>query len=494
MFLWTGALDRSAYIKRAAIAAACMIATIPALAIMFGTLNKQHCAEAWCGNVLMWWPFVTAVPIAMILSVCIRRARDVGLPPSLGACPAIMMLGKQYFFLIVALGKFDQLRFNSIELPVFVGFGLILMALLAVPESGALRNAGRTVIDVVLMALLGWIAVGAIQRGLFSITVLLISTVPKTMGSWLEAPFNYAPYAMLPFLALAAYRLWWSPPPMTPAAPRSPNLWRLKRSALIGASVAVVALLWLNLPTNNLFGALYALPLLLGGFLLVALVPTFAVYTLLAASIFRFRARRDAIGIIALVLASMPFALWGLSLGSVLYDKAKEHADVAALSKTALPAKPGGIVIEADDSGLENCALERVLTARRDVGDVLTHFHGSRRYSRFTLATMHSGQDVDAAPPEHILIQLPRRPEFLQKRAQIADPAVPSVEIYTVDSSGPRLAAASYTARNPPPRFPPLMTIDGWYDLRHVSNDAACRHVTTFLDRELLDKLPRERT
>jgi len=248
------------------------------------------------------------------------------------------------------------------------------------------------------------------------------------------------------------------------------------------------------LPTAHPARILYVLPFILGGYLLIALVPTFILYALLIASIFRFRARQDAVGTIALVLTSIPFALWSLSVGLVLHARWQERSEIAGIPKVALPAKLGGIVVETDDGGLANCAMERILSAKRDVGDVLGHTADAGKYYRHTLATLLDGQPVDAAPSEHILIRLPRRPEFLQTRHQVADAAMPPAEIYVVDPSGTRLAAATYTAKNLLPRFPPLMTIVGWYSLEHDVNETACKHLKAFLDRELLDKLPPEHT
>jgi hypothetical protein len=415
-----------------------------------------------------------------------------------------MLFGDRILLVLVAFQELfpsDKKLFSQplsavlFSLPLFTVFGLILMVLLAVPERNAMRNAGGTIIDTAILVVLGFIAISAVERGERLVIPLLFTTIPSRLADWLYTPLSYAPHAMSLFLALAAYRIWWAPPPTSTLANlRGPNLWRPKRAALIGIIIAVTFLLWSTLPISSPFETLYAVLIVLGGYLLVILVPTFVLYTVFVASIFRFRAKRDAIGITALVIASIPFALWVLSLGLVVHAKSTERAEVAAIPKVALPARFGGIVIEGDDTVLTRCALEQILSAKRDVGDVLQHYRGSTEYYRYTLATLQSSEKINSAPDEHIFVRLVRRPEFLQSQHRFADPASPPVEIYAVDSGGARLAAATYTAKNPPPRFPPLLTIGGWYDHEDVATELPCEHIKTFLDHELLDKLPRERS
>ncbi|EJN15478.1 hypothetical protein PMI42_00953 [Bradyrhizobium sp. YR681] len=499
MFLWRGVLDRSAYVRCAAIA----VALVPATSFLFLYLQngpKPYCPLVLCGGAFpfLFWQVFVAVPLTMIGIICAARARDAGLRPSLGWLVPVILFGDQAVLEYTAAGQFHDVTFTPItglpNYPFFAAFGLTLMALLAVPATGTMRHVGESIIDIAALVLLKWIAICAVFFGERFFLPLVAAYVPS-VAAWLYIPLAYGPHAMPPFLALAAYRLW--RPPLSssaPLRPAKPNLWRPKRAALIGAAVAVAFLLWSILPTTSLPAALYSIPVVLGLLLPTILLPTFAFYAIFTAAIFRFLARRDAVGTVALITVSAPLAFWILSLVMVLNAKARERAEVAAIPKTTLPARFGGIVVEGDDLGLVNCAVERILSAKREIGDVLTHSRASSKYALFTLATLHGGREVDSAPAEHILVRLPHLPEFLQSRHQAADPAAPSMEIHATDSAGAHLLAVTYTANNPAPKFPPLLTTAGWYDGERMDSDLSCEHVKAFLDRELLDRLPRAAT
>jgi len=312
---------------------------------------------------------------------------------------------------------------------------------------------------------------------------------------------SYAAYTMPVFLVLAAYRVWRSHPaastmPLPPAVrvSETPNLWQPGRAALVGPIVAFAVLLWTLLSTS-----LMPVPMVLMALaanLLLFYVPTFVIYTALVAAVLRLMARRDAIAATALFVALIPFGFWAASLSSVLMAKAHEREAIAAIPKVALPAKIDVVVIEGEEGSLINCARSSILSADRGVGDVLTH--GRRRrswgpYLRFTRATANSpvnkGVVADGAPAEYALVRFPDRPPIFLDQITL-DNHSPPVEIYAVGSGGTQLAAASYTARNPPPTFPPMLTTYGWYRGENsTTSEETCKSVADFLRRELLDKL-----
>ncbi|MCK1395407.1 hypothetical protein [Bradyrhizobium sp. 1] len=498
MFMWTGVLDRSAYVRRAAVA----IALLAGTSLLFPSLVKAlepHCPLGLCGATApLFWPILLAVPLVLILSICMRRARDAGLRPSLAALPPLMLYGDQLILEVAGTDRLFSLRAYLFFLPVFAMFGLLLMALLAVPARNAMRNAGGTIVDAALLVLAGWIAIGAIERGDRLVLPLLLMSMPAQIDRAIYLPLSYAIYAMPLFLALAAYRLWWSPPPATaPATSSGSNLWQPKRAVMIGAIIALVSLLWSTLPPGDLVETIYLLPILLGLYLVPVFVPTFVLYAVVTASILRICAKRDAIAIVAIVAASIPFLLWALSFASVLQARARERAEIAAIPKVALPARSGGIVIEGEDNALVNCALERFLLADRAVGGVFIHEQGSGPYHRFRRgpddSQVEDDQTFDTAPAEHFLVRFPRRPQFVQDKKAVMDRISPPTEIYAVASGGAQLVALTYATRNQPPAFPPLLTINGWYRHPEAPSKVACRNVEIFLDRELLDKLERER-
>jgi uncharacterized membrane protein YhaH (DUF805 family) len=506
MFTWTGVLDRAGYAWRSAIAIAFLIGTILLFPfLMKAVVTASHCGADTCGVFALVAPvalrpilFVAA--LAIVLSACVRRARDAGLRAWLGAFPPLMLAGDQGFLQYAGAGW--AYRFStgilSFSAPVYALFGAALIGLLGIPSRDVLRNGGSR-LDNTMLVLAGWLSIAAAAR-VTGFPLMGFVGLPPRIAIWLYLLLSYAAYAMPLFLALAAYRLWRShrgapatPPPAAVSVTEAPNLWQPKRAAVIGATVAFAVLFW-SLSTNSQM-TLALLPIMLAAYALPFFVPTFLLYTAVVASALRLKAKPDATAAAALLVTLIPFGLWAASLSSVLMAKAREKAAIAAIPKVTLPEKVGGVVIEGEDWSLINCARGRVLSDDRDVGDVLTHGQSKSPYLRFTRAMAKSpvnkGQAADAAPTDYVLIRFPRRPQFLQDSRLPADIASPPVEIYAVDPAGTHLVAATYTVLNRPPAFPPLLTAYGWYwGDNSTTPEKSCRSAGDFIQPELLDKLP----
>jgi uncharacterized membrane protein YhaH (DUF805 family) len=505
MVIWAGVLDRAAYAGRCAIAIALMAGTILLFPFLLKAIvSASHCGVDTCGAVglavaVTVRPLLFIAAMAVALSACVRRARDAGLHPWLGAFPPLMLAGDQAFLQYVGAGwaypfSAGILRIN---LPVYALFGIALMALLGVPSRDSLRNGGSFLLDKGLLSLGALLSIGAVLRtGVLPLSFL--ASLPLALpAAGIFA--SYAAYAMPVFLVLAADRVRRShsaaPATRAPtaiAAAETPNLWQPGRGAFIGAMIAFSLLIW-SLLTNNQMTLPLAL-MALGAFVLPFFMPTFLLYTALAVSVLRFIARRDAIGAAAVLVALIPFGFWAASLSSVLTAKAREREAIAAIPKAALPEKTGAVVIDGDEWPLINCARSRILSGDYGIGDVLTHGQSKSPYLRFTRATakapVRKGEAADNAPAEYLLIRFPRRPSFFQKRVSV-DIASPPVEIYAVGSAGTQLVAASYTALNRPPVFPPMLTTSGWYrGDNSTTPEKSCNSVAGFLQRELFEKLP----
>ncbi|HMK78117.1 MAG TPA: hypothetical protein VK438_00635 [Xanthobacteraceae bacterium] len=510
MFMWTGALDRVGYAWRVAITIVFLIGTI----LLFPYLSKaivsaSHCALDTCGAVALvaaafLRPILFLVALAMALSACVRRARDAGLRPWLGTFPTLMLLGDDGFLQYVGTGWAYPFSAGilTIKPPAYALFGAALMALLAVPSRDALRAGGIRLVDRALLILAALLSIeAALRAGILPVFVL--TSLPPLLMAAVDMSESYAAYTMPVFLVLAVYRVWRShaaalgaSSPAAEVVPATPSLWQLKRAVLIGAVIAFAVVLWAQLASSQM-----PFPWVL--FALVAnvlpfFVPTFLLYTALVAAILRFMARRDAIATAAVLVALIPFGFWAGSLASVLRAKAHEREAVAAIPKVGMPAKPGAVVIEGEAWPLINCARSRILSGGYGFDDVLTRGQSKSQYLRFTKATANSpvnkGVAADSAPAEYLLIRFPRRPSFFQDRVPI-DSASPPVEIYAVGSAGTQLVAASYTALNRPPAFPPMLTAFGWYwGDNSTTSEKSCESVAGFLQRELLDKLVPART
>jgi uncharacterized membrane protein YhaH (DUF805 family) len=504
MFRWTGALDRSAYAWRSGIAIAFLVATIAFFPfVIMAIVRASHCAIDTCGAVGLVVPTVIrpilfVAAIAMVLGACIRRARDAGLNPWLGAFPPLMLAGDQAFLQFAGAGWAYPFSAGilSIKLPIYALFGTATIVLLGLPARDALRRGGHRVLDRSLLVLAGIMSIAAALRtDELPLFVLAQSRFILLAVVRFE---QYAPYAMPLFLVLAAYRIHQSrglaPLPVSTvpaAAGPGPNLWQPGRAALIGATITVAIVLWSLL--NDSAMTFQLVPSALPAFLLTAF-PTFVIYTALAASVTRLMARRDAIAAAALLIALVPFAAWGISLSSVLEAKAQERADIAAIPKVALPANARAVVIDGENGATMNCARVFALSGDVDFSDVLTHGQSKSPYLRFTRATVKApvnrGEPADSAPAEYVLIHFPHRPDFLKTSRMPPDSLSPPVEIYAVDASGTRLVAATYTVFNRPPAFPPMLTTFGWYHGNNSStSEQSCSSIRAFLQRELLDKL-----
>jgi len=511
MFTWRGVLDRTAYAWRAAIAVALLIGTIFFFRfLLMAIAAASHCGADTCGAVGLvasasLRPVLLMIAMAMILSACIRRARDTELRPWLGAFAPLMLVGDQGFLQYAGSGWAYPFSAGilSAGAPVYALFGAALIGLLGVPSRGVLRGGAIPALDKTMLALAAFLSIGAVARvSGFSLISLLglplqIVIVPFRL-------LSYAPYAMPLFLVLAAYRLWRShtatpatPLPASDTMTDAPGLWRPKHAAVIGAVIALAVVFW-SFAINRQM-TIQLLPIWFLANLQPVLMPTFLLYAALAAAALRLKAKRDAIAIAALLAALVPFGLWTTALSSVLTAKAREKTAIAAIPKVSLPAKVGGLVIEGDDWSLINCARVRVLSGDYDIGDVLTRGQSKSPYLRFTRATaklpLREGLAADNAPTNYILIRFPRRPQFLQDSRVPADIVSPPAEIYAVDPGGTHLVAATYTVLNPLPAFPPMLTTNGWYRGDNSSTpEKSCKSAGEFIQRELLDKLPSGRT
>jgi hypothetical protein len=298
---------------------------------------------------------------------------------------------------------------------------------------------------------------------------------------------------------LAAYRLWWRPPapPESPApanVPAAPDLWRPGLALSIGTAFAVPVVLWTLFPHG---GEMESIVMTSLTFLFPAFAPNILIYAALAAALLRIKARRDALAIVFLIVTLIPFGLWIGSTCSVLWARAQERAIVAAIPKFALPATLRTVVIEGDDSSLVDCARRLILSADRNVSDILIP-KGKTEYIRYakpgSQSAGHDGQPADTVPAEYVLVRLPTRPRYFDEHHVKVDAGSPPVEVYAVDPQGVHLAAASYTSERPLPDFPPVVMVIGWSPRNNWTPDAPCRNVEGFLQHELLDKLPRQPT
>jgi uncharacterized membrane protein YhaH (DUF805 family) len=506
MFRWTGVLDRAAFAWRAAFVSAFLIGTILLFPFLLqAVVSASHCAMDTCGALglvisAFLRPIFFVAAVAMVLSICIRRARDAGLPAWLGAFPPLMLVADQGFLQYAGAGWAYSFSAGILfaSMPVYALFAIALMVLLGLPARGAFYGWERSSIDKAMLVLAGWLSISAAERA-GGVLLLVFMELPREVAFILFRLFAYAPYAMPIFLALAAYRLWQSHrlAPLTPlppaiAAAEGPSLWQLRRAAVIGAVISLGIILWSQLTNIQMTGPWALITVVV--MLIPAFLPNFVIYAALAASILRLMVKRDAIAAAALCVALIPFGFWAASLSSVLRAKAQERAAIAALSKVALPAKAGGIVIEGDDWSLINCARIRVLSDGHGIDEVLTHGQSKSPYLRYTRATANAPVDkgvaTDTAPSDYVLVRFPRQPPFLRETRLPPDIVTPPVEIYAVDPSGRHLVAATYTALNPVPSFPPMLTAYGWWRGDNSSTpEKSCRSVDNFLHRELLDKL-----
>jgi len=505
MFTWKGALNRAAYARRCATVVGLLVGTVLLFPFLLQWLvTASRCGMDTCGALALVAstairPILFAATFAMGLSACIRRSRDAGLRPWMGAFPLLMLVADQGFLQYAGSGWAYPFSAGilSIRAPVYALFGVILMGLLAVPARNALRGGESRALDRTLGVLGAWLVIGA---GMRVADLWVLTALPSFIALLLFRLSEYAPYGMPLFLLLAAYRVWRArafdpatPEPSPAAAAETANLWQPKRAAMIGAAIAFALLLWSLFVTSKL--PFPAVLIALVAWLLPFFVPSFLMYTAVAAAALRLKAKPDAIAAAALLAALIPFGLWAASLSSVLMAKARERAAIAAIPKGTLPAKIAAVVIEGEDWSLINCARGFLLSGSYDVGDVLTRGQSKSAFLRFTRKTadrpVRDGVGVDSAPTDYVLIRFPRRPGLAAYDRVSMDITSPPVEIYAVDPSGERLVAATYTALNPPPAFPPMLTMYGWYRGDNSSTpEISCQSTHPFIERELLRKLP----
>lgn len=519
MFTWTGVLDRGGYLRQSAIFVVVLIGTVLFFPfILKAIVSSFRCSMDTCGALslvvsMALRPALFLATMALGLSACIRRARDAGLPAWAGAFPIVMLAASQDF--LQYAGASWAYAFSSgvfMRTPFHALFGIVLVGLLAIPERGALRSGENRVLDWALVILAGWLTLGAVPRLL---NILVVTPSLLSIGKVFYVFAHFALYQMLLFTALAAFRIWLSRfsstggPDRAPrpyrarqAAPAGPSLWRLKPAALVGFVVTLAVLIYslrasgsISLSFSQWSSVILAVVLALP-----TILPSFLMYTALTATGLRLVAKQDLIAVIAFLISLVPFGLWIQSSLSISAAQAEERAKIAAIPKTTLPAKIDAVVIEGDNWSLINCARRLIASGDYDVGDVLTRGQGrGGGYLRYTKATANGAVDkgisAESVPSDHVLIRFSRNPKLAPKTGRSADITAPPVEISTVDPNGERLVAFTYKAFNPTPHFPPMLTSVGWFHGNSgVTSQTQCKSTDAFIQRELLDKLPRRST
>jgi hypothetical protein len=258
---WTGTLDRGAYAWRSATAVLLLIGTI----VLFPFVTKaivtaSHCGLDIRGAVALVAPTIVrpllfVAILAIILSACIRRARDAELHPLVGAFPSLMLVGDQAFLQYAGAGWAYSFSAGilSINRPVYALFAMALMILLGLPASHTLR-AGSRFLDKALPLFAALLSVAALIRA-GGIPLFAFTQLPPLVIMAVVLFSSYAAYAMPVFLALAGYRVWQARGADAVASLQVPsveasNLWQVKRAAKIAAAIALAVLFW-SLLTNS---------------------------------------------------------------------------------------------------------------------------------------------------------------------------------------------------------------------------------------------------
>src|SRR6185437_4397209 len=141
MFKWTGVLGRTSYAWRAGFAVAFLIATILLFPFLLkAVMSGSHCAPDTCGalglvTATLVRPILFIAALAIVLSICIRRARDAGLPPWLGVFPPLMLIGDQGFLQYAGAGWAYPFSVGILFMnaPFYALFGTALIVLLGLP-------------------------------------------------------------------------------------------------------------------------------------------------------------------------------------------------------------------------------------------------------------------------------------------------------------------------------------------------------------------------
>ena len=258
MFTWTGVLDRPSYAWRAAVAIVFLIGTVFLFPFLLkGIAAASRCQIDTCGAVSLvastaLRPLFFVGALAVILSACIRRARDAGLRPWIGAFPPLMLVSDQGFLQHAGSGWAYPFSAGilSFHAPIYALFGLVLIGLLGLPSRYVLRYGGNRVLDNAVGLLAGWLSIAAALRA-SGFPPFGLTELPVQITARLFLFLIYAPYTMAIFLALAVYRGWRSHliAPATPSAlsvsgGEAPNLWQPKRAAVIGMIAALAVFFW----------------------------------------------------------------------------------------------------------------------------------------------------------------------------------------------------------------------------------------------------------
>jgi uncharacterized membrane protein YhaH (DUF805 family) len=497
MFKFFGTLDRRKFLWASLLRIALFIASVfgfPFLVRAIATTTR--CGIDTCGAVALvtamaFKPLAFVVFVFSFVGICLRRARDAGVPGWIGLFIPLLLSFNYGFFLFA--GAPWSFAFSSgvlrVQPPYHTLLALACIAALCVlptrrdgPGSyNPFGYAGLAAFGLgLVIAAMGIVTVSLAAPGLMMVTQPGWSTVAPALIPVMRA----VPYLMIAFAALLAWIVWrgFGHVAVMPSA----SLPEPARSDIPAGILAAAALLL----TIFVFGSAMHTPhgaLWIGLLtqLTTTILPTFLIYFCLLLTAFLVLKRRTVTSVVLFVLAMLPFAQWLHAYSTTATAQQQEAAEIAAIPTAPVVSMPATLVIETRSTPDLRAifaikGIERVIV-RGDGGGTRMRQHdrpperGPRPASR----------EVTSLPDEYLLLRMGPASRF-SKRGQMYGAAGGPLELRFVDQQRDDLLGVWYRTFNPRPAFPPLLTMMGWFrGANSATTDEISANVRAFLDRSL---------
>jgi uncharacterized membrane protein YhaH (DUF805 family) len=489
MFKFFGRLGRKQFLWAAALRIGLFVASVigfPFFLMALATMSNCRSVGGACGAVALVGA-VAFKPTAFVLfvfsmaGICVRRARDAGVPGWVGLFIPLMFAVDANF--LIFAGAPWSFAFSAGAMlgafPRHVLLGLACTAALgALParaESGPRNPYG--LLGVATLSLMIIISFFGSVGILFAFPAMLPFSLPVARVS---SPVGWlAPYLMIGLAALLAFMVWRernhvaaAPGGSVPQVTQQPVRPPLKTLLLVALMPTVLAI-GAGLP-DGLF------PIVLVTQFTSMVLPTLLIYFFPLLAMFLLIVRRTPQMAALVALSLLPFAHWAYAHWQSAQEHGREVADIAAIPTTPAADIPKTIVFESRNTtgirgGLATAGIERVVSKGAY----------SNRLMQFDRGSTSGPRPVAELPDTYLLLKVGRA-SFFSKDRQIYASAGGPLELRYIGAGRDDLVAVWYRVFNPSPTRAPILTTAGWFrGSNSASTDEIDATVQAFLQRAL---------
>lgn len=440
-------------------------------------------------------PFIAYLFIFSFIGISIRRARDTGLSFWIGLCIPILLIADLDSLLLLG-GPWSKLFAQGpagIGWPRFILQAFCFVVILAIlrpraPAPGKINPFGRA--GQIAFALGIFIAFFNLLSALLSHRETYVWLLPIIKPFYLRPGWIAWPYTQAALLGLMVWIAWKDRNrPESTDSGQSSALgdgveMPIKTIAWAAVAVSICAYLTASRSEYPDYPSLMLLPANFASIL----VPTFLIYAALIWTGVRWFKQPSYRSMALLVLALVPFALWGYSHWAVSLVDAREATEIKAIPTTEVATIPSALVFESDHDFANPAAwsvpeIQRIIW-KEAFGSQFRQLDRPAGHKMTPFASKH----FDGMPETYLLLKMGRKSQFADTKKQYASADGP-FELRLISPGHDDLIAVTYKTLNPSPSIPPVLTSNGWYrgaNVAFTGNISA--NVSKFLTTALTKK------